>query len=344
MAEDLKPSVLRKGDTIGLFAPAGPLATPDVLSEGAEIIQKTGFKVTYSDDIYAKNNYLAGSDERRIEEFRRLWLDEEIKALIGVRGGYGSIRLLAGLNMEEVRNHPKVLMGFSDLTVLLNGIQAKTSLVTFHGPMLSTLVRDNKAELSSSSDQTKLMPLRYKAELSSSSDQTKLMPLRSRMSAFGDCLQILTNPIPDNISSPKIQIARPGQASGRIMGGNLTNLVHLLGTDFEPDWHGAILFLEDIHEPAYKIDRMLTQLKLSGRLDLVSGILLGGFLTKRCEEIADMPLVIERVIELTKSHVPIWTHFPASHGPENRIIPIGISAAMDSASKTISFAESFLQG
>ncbi len=306
MDEALKPAVLRKGDTIGLFAPAGPLPSAETLSSGCEIIKNMGFKVRYSADIIDKNDYLAGSDKRRIAEFTNLWRDKEVKALIAARGGYGSIRVLTKLDMEEIKNNPKILIGFSDLTVLLNGIQAKTSLVTFHGPMLSTLVRDNKVS-----------------------------PC--------DLLSIFSEPNLKDIRPNNLQIIRPGQAAGRIMGGNLTNLVHLLGTPYEPDWHNTILILEDINEPAYKIDRMLTQLKLAGRLDAVSGIILGGFLSGNYEEIADMPLVTSRVLELTESHIPIWTHFPLSHGTENTVLPVGIGALMDSDNQTLRFTESCFQ-
>lgn len=305
MTEALKPTRLHKGDSIGLFAPAGPL-TAKQLSEGCEIIKKMEFKVKYSDDIIAKKDYLAGPDNRRIDEFKKLWHDKEVKAMIAVRGGFGSIRVLAELDMKEIKNNPKVLVGFSDLTTMINGLQAQTSLVTFHGPMLSTIVRDNDV-------------------------------------CACNFLQSLTAENLTDISPQKLIIVRPGQASGRLMGGNLTNLVHLIGTPFEPDWQDTILLLEDINEPAYKIDRMLTQMKLAGRLDKVSGIILGGFLSGKGEEIAEMPLVTRRVLELTKSHVPVWSHFPISHGPENCLLPIGINVLMNSDSKTLSFTESCFQ-
>jgi muramoyltetrapeptide carboxypeptidase len=306
MAKALKPAVLRKGDTIGLFAPAGPLPAPEIILEGCEIINRFGLKIKYAADINARNDYLAGPDARRIAEFKNLWHDKEVKALLAVRGGYGSIRVLSELDMEEISNNPKILIGFSDITVLLNGLQAKTSLVTFHGPMISTLVRDHK-----------------------------VMPC--------ELLEFLTRPTLDDLRPRNLRILRSGQAAGRLMGGNLTNLVHLLGTPFEPDWHRTILLLEDINEPAYKIDRMLTQLKLAGRLDKVSGIILGGFLSGSNEEIQEMHLVTRRILELTESHVPIWTNFPISHGPDNTVLPIGIEALMDSEQQRLHFTEACFQ-
>ena len=127
------------------------------------------------------------------------------------------------------------------------------------------------------------------------------------------------------------------------MGGNLTNLVHLLGTSFEPDWDGVLLFIEDISEPAYKIDRMLTQLKMTARLSQVSGILLGEFLTSDGEEIPDMHLVTKRVLELTDETVPVWSQFPVSHGPENVVLPLGIRVNMNSETKTLTFSEPCFQ-
>lgn len=300
-----KASPLRKGDCIGLFAPAGPLPSDKLLLEGVEIIESSGFKVKYFDDITKNDGYLAGPDERRVNEFKKLWADKEIKALLAVRGGFGSVRVLASLDFQDIRDNPKILIGFSDLTALLNGIQTKTGLVTFHGPMLSTLVRDKDVS-----------PHNF--------------------------LHFLTQESFADITPQNLQIVRSGQATGRIMGGNLTNLVHMIGTPFEPKWKNTILFVEDINEPAYKIDRMLTHLKLAGRLDKVAGIILGGFLSSACEIIPDMELVTKRLLEITPDHVPVWANFPVSHGPENCVLPIGIQAVMDSQQKLLSFSESCL--
>lgn len=299
------PSPLAKGDCIGLFAPAGPLPSEELLSKGISLIESLGFRVKYCEDIIQRDAYLAGSDQRRINEFKTLWADKEVQALLAVRGGYGSVRVLAALDFAKIRKTPKIVMGFSDLTALLNGLQAKTGLVTFHGPMLSTMVRD----------------------------QTVLP---------SDFLENLTRSSLADRTSMDIQILRPGQASGRLMGGNLTNLVHMIGTPYEPDWQDTILFLEDINEPAYKIDRMFTHLHLAGRLDKVSGVLLGEFSSSSGESIPNSDLTTKRLLKVTPPHVPVWANFPVGHGPKNHIMPIGVKAVMDSTKRTLHFAGSCL--
>ncbi len=300
----LKPPALKKGDTIGLFAPAGPIPGGEILSKGCQLLEEFGFKVKYGSDISQQTNYLAGSDERRVQEFQTLWQDPEVKALLAVRGGYGSIRIMADLDIAEISQHPKLIIGFSDLTVLLNGLQSVTSLVTLHGPMLSTMVRDG------------------------------------RVSAH-KFLEGLTTIGRDEITPANLQILRTGECTGRLMGGNLTNLVHLIGTPFEPDWGDTILFVEDINETAYKIDRMLTHLKLATRLDKVAGIILGGFLAEGNEPINDIELIHQRVLELTDEHIPVWAGFPVSHGSENIIMPLGVQARMNSKDGVLYIEEEF---
>lgn len=294
----LRPPPLEKGQTIGLAAPAGPIQE-DVLRQGLQLLRDCGVKkVKYAADICRRENYLAGSDHRRLAELHELWDDDEVKAIVAVRGGYGCARLLPGLDFDLIRHKPKILVGFSDLTILVNAIHQRTGLVTFHGPMLSTLVRDGRPALESMLN-----------ELSSRTQQT--------------------------LKIKGLELLRPGQAQGRLMGGNLTCLAQMLATPYEPAWDGAILLLEDINEPAYRVDRLLTQLSLAGRLRKVGGVILGDFLDSGTQPIADLELVWQRTLELTRAEIPVWANFPAGHGSRNLLLPMGRTVCMDSGCATL---------
>ena len=294
----LRPPLLKRGDTIGLAAPAGPIAE-EVLRQGLQLLRDCGIKkVRYAQDICRRENYMAGSDRRRLEELHQLWDDDEVKAIIAVRGGYGCARLLTKLDFDLIRKKPKILVGFSDLTILLNVIHRQTGLITFHGPMLSTLVRDGRETLESA-------------------------------------LNELTVHAQAHLKIKGLEILRPGQAQGPLLGGNLACLAQLLATPYEPAWAGAILLLEDINEPAYRLDRLLTQLSLAGRLDSLAGIILGEFLGNDSRSINDLDLVWQRVLALTPETIPVWANFPAGHGKRNILLPIGRPVSMDSDKATL---------
>lgn len=295
----LRPPLLKKGDTIGLAAPAGPIEE-DVLRQGLQLLRDCGIKkVRYATDICRRENYLAGTDQRRLEELHQLWDDDEVKAIIAVRGGYGCARLLPRLNFDLIRRKPKILIGFSDLTILLNAISRQTGLVTFHGPMLSTLVRDGREALEST-------------------------------------LNELTVHAQQRLKIKGLEILRPGQAQGLLIGGNLACLAQLLATPYEPAWDNTILLLEEINEPAYRVDRLLTQLSLAGRLDSLAGIILGDFLDSDGHTISGLDLIWQRLLDLTPETIPIWANFPSGHGRRNLLLPIGRTVNMDSSSATLS--------
>lgn len=293
------PAPLRKGDTIGLVAPAGPV-TAEQLRQGIQLIKEMGLQVAYGNDILRQQAYLAGSDQLRVEELHRLWQNPDLKAILAVRGGYGSGRLLDLLDYELLGKHPKIFLGFSDLTVLLNVVQQRTGLVTFHGPMLSTLVRDGRQNAIALFDQL---------------SRFQLPAIKDRA----------------------LEILRPGRAAGPLLGGNLTSLIHLLATPHEPDWQGKILFLEDINEPAYRVDRMLSHLKQAGRLGQLAGIILGDFFEPGAPRLSEREQIWTRALELT-TEIPVWANFPIGHGPRNQLMPIGTMVEMDSNSGILKFS------
>ena len=293
------PQALQKGDTLGLVCPAGPLTDSNTFAEGIHILEEAGYRVKYTEAVNARRNYLAGPDDLRAAEFNRMWQDEQVKAILAVRGGYGCLRIVEFLDLEQVRTNPKLLIGFSDITILLNHIAARTGLVTLHGPMLTTLNRSNAESRS------------------------------SLLNAFSR--------LPEAVTSKDITVLSDHDARGRLVGGNLANLVHLLGTPYEIDWRDAIVFLEDIGEPPYKVDRMLTQLAATGKLQQARGIIIGSFSEAEFDDPAESELIHGRLRELAGGDTALWVNFPVGHGPRNLCLPIGMTAEMDSAAGTLHF-------
>ena len=211
MPPPIYPPPIKKGDTIGLVAPAGSLINKDNFSAGVNILEDKGFRVKYNRKLLHAKGYLAGSDKERADEFNRLWSDPEVKALVAARGGYGCLRMIDLVDMKQIQKNPKILIGFSDLTVLLNAIHKKTGLVTFHGPVVTTLANIDR---------------------------------QSKTSFFN----VLAGNTPDLIAQAKLRVLKSGMAKGVLMGGNLTTLIHMIGTPYEIPWSKAILFLEDTGE------------------------------------------------------------------------------------------------
>lgn len=293
--ESVTPAPLKRGDSIGIIAPAGPINDRAAFEKGLKLISEMGFRPHHLPDIFRRNGYLAGSDQERLAELHELWGNPEVKAIVAARGGYGSLRLLAGLDLALIRRQPKMLIGFSDLTFLLSAIQKQSGLITFHGPMLCTLARSHPD---------------------------------SQKSFF----QRLTDRAKTSLKAKGLEILRGGRASGHLLPGNLTSLVHLLDTPWEPHWQGAIAVLEDTGEAPYRLDRLLTQLWASGRLKKIAGLVLGDFGGNDAAE-----AIWQRAMELTPIDVPIWAGFPCGHGAHNLTLPCGAEADLDSSTGILSF-------
>jgi muramoyltetrapeptide carboxypeptidase len=209
------------------------------------------------------------------------------------------------LDMDLIRQQPKMLIGYSDITVLLNVICMETGLVTFHGPVLSSLANSDKFSIDS----------------------------------FFQTLTGKTTPI---LKPDSLEILVPGNTTGTLRGGNLATLVHLIGTPDEIPWDGSVLIIEDVGEPPYRVDRMLTQLKKAACLDRLSGLILGTFTDEATK--GDNSSVCEaiwnRTLELVgEQHIPVWANFPVGHTARNTMLPLGIEAEMDSASATLKFLD-----
>jgi len=289
---------LALGDTLGIIAPSSPF-NKQKFRNGLLVIEEMGFKSYYPEEIFDQKGYLAGSDAQRADILNNMFADPDIKGLICARGGYGALRILSLLDLKMISLNPKILIGCSDVTVLLNTLYAKCGLVSLHGPMIESLAN--------------------------ASGKT----IRSLQSILLDNQLISLQPA-------KSMVIHPGQASGTLAGGNLTTLSHLVGTPFEPDYSGQILLLEDIGEAPYRIDRMLTQMKLSGCFDNISGIVLGSF--KGCGEPDQIYQIFDDIF--LKECFPILAGFDIGHDEPNMSIPFGINASFDTASGLLKFNES----
>ncbi|MDH3329371.1 MAG: LD-carboxypeptidase [Desulfobulbaceae bacterium] len=295
------PAKLHSGSCIGIFSPAGPVRDHAKVESGIRLLREMGFRIKLFPHPEPEAEYLAADDRRRVDEFHSMLADDDVNALMALRGGYGCLRITEMLNYELIKARKKFIIGFSDISILLNTISSRAHIATVHGPVLTSLA---------------------------STDKTSTMSL----------LSLLKEGLPEQIAADNIVILRAGDATGILRGGNLATLVHLLGTPWEIPWNNTLLLLEDTGEPMYKIDRMLTQLYHSGKLKKLSGIILGSFDTgdDTDENNRLQKLVWQRVMELTEgSPCPVWGNFPAGHRERNLAVPLGVEMFMDSGSATL---------
>jgi muramoyltetrapeptide carboxypeptidase len=288
---------LKRGDVIGIAAPASAFDR-ELFSKGIIKLTELGFKPFIPETLFAREDSFAGSNEHRAQLLTQLFLDESVKAIMCARGGFGSLKVLPLLDYELIKQHPKAVVGYSDITALLSALTEKCGWVTFHGPMVATLL------------------------------ETDADSSRSLFSA-------LVADFPMIIKPERGVLLRPGVATGPVIGGNLTTLCHLIGTAYEPVWAGRILFIEDRGEALYRIDRMLTHLKLAGCLDQLAGLVIGGF--EGIEIMADVWRVVMSMTQ-TASY-PIAAGFPIGHGPENATVPVGFVATLNAAEPFLAFQQ-----
>ena len=293
----IKPQALRPGDTIGIAAPASPF-DQQAFERGVAVLESTGYRVKIPDDLFSRQGYLAGSDSERASQLRKLFEDESVKAIFCARGGFGSMKLLPLLDFETLCAQPKILVGYSDITALLVGVYTRCSTVTFHGPLVTSL--------------------------GTGSEKTRT----ALIDAIGS-----SRPLEFKPSKPVVLNA--GRASGRLVGGNLTSLCHLMGTPYEPRFEGHLLFIEDRGEAPYRIDRMLSQLRLGGHLDGVTGVILGSF--QDCGPLEDVYAIAKEAFRHTG--VPILAGFDLGHGIDNLTVPIGLEADMGTEDRSLRFQE-----
>ncbi len=311
----IKPKRLKRGDTVGLIAPGGYISK-NALTESIENIEKLGFKPYFTDNILARNGYLGGSDEKRSDDVNHMFINDKVDGIICARGGYGCNRILPMLDYDAIKANPKVLVGYSDITALHNAIYAKTGLVTFHGPVATSTFN----EFSINNFVNVIMEPKERYVFKHSDDYKK----------GGDY---------------EISTIREGKAKGELIGGNLRIVVTLIGTPYDVDFTNKILYLEEIDEKPYRIDRMLTELLLAGKLQQVAGIALGVFRkcdkkvgTQKGEETFSLKeVLIDRLYDLG---IPVIYGLSFGHIENKYTLPFGINAELDVMNQTITLEES----
>lgn len=315
-ADAARPKRLAAGDTIALVSPASATFNSLDLQIARESLEALGFKVRLGQHMMERHGYLAGSDKARADDINAAFADKSIAGIHAIRGGWGSARLLPHLDFGVIRRNPKVLIGYSDITALLLAIQAKTGLVTFHGPI--GLGRWDAWSL----DYYRRVLMN--AEAVSYSNKQGISGERNSLVQVE--FRTLTT--------------TPGRARGRLLGGNLTVLTAILGSPYLPDWDDAILFCEDVGEDLYRVDRMFTQLKLAGVLGKLKGFVFG-----TCSECGPgegyASLTLEEIIRdhVKPLGVPAWMGAMIGHAQPQWTLPVGAEVEIDAAAGTIRLLE-----
>lgn len=315
----LKPERLCFGDTIGIIAPASAPPDRKAVDRAAAALEQFGFKPKLAKNIRARLGFLAGTDRERTADLMAMFADKQVKAIICLRGGYGTARILDRLDYDLIRRHPKILSGYSDITSLHLALTKKVNLISLHAPMLNGALADPK------------------------------VPEFTRRSFFQTAMDATpAGSICAGYAGKTVSILRGGVAAGRLLGGNLALICASLGTPFAPSFQGKILFFEDIGEKPYRLDRMLTQLGHAGVLRQVVGVAVG--VNTRCDDDRANPtgeyrqsgaeVVQERLAAL---RVPVVVGLPFGHVALNATIPVGARATLDGKRGDLIITESAVQ-
>jgi muramoyltetrapeptide carboxypeptidase len=300
-AEIIKPPALMPGDTVGVVALAAAVDRAG-LQRGAALLVDLGYRVKFSPHVLDRTGVLAGHDQLRAQELTAFFRDPEVKAVFGARGGYGSGRLLPLLDFVAFTQTPKIFVGFSDATFLLNALVERSRIVSFHGPMVAT-------------------------DLARAPGPSALAHLQALLGGA------------PGFELEAVDSLHPGVAEGLLIGGCLSVIVAMIGTPWQPVFDGRILFLEDTGEKAYRIDRMLVQMRQAGILQRVSGIVFGAL-----RPVADIESERQRIAEFVAEQTaglkcPVLFGIQAGHGTENLTLPFGVQVRLDGRRHRMTFLE-----
>ncbi len=301
-----RPARLQKGDTVALITPGSPI-TQEKLDKTLTNLKMLGLKVKYNPSIMAKHGYLAGTDEQRLVDIHEFFADKTVKAIWCIRGGYGCPRLSPKLDYKLIKRNPKILIGYSDVTALLAAIYKKTKMISFHGPMTASTF-------------TPFALKHLKAVLMERQSNWQIDP------------SLLEN---------EQYSIRPGTARGALVGGNLSLLASLVGTPFEICYKNKIVFIEEIGEKPYRIDRMLTQLRQGSDLKKASAVILGVFESCEAKEgSASLSLKETLTDRLYDFGIPVYYGFPVGHISDQCTLPFGGEAQFDGATGKLTLLDS----
>ncbi|RXT05380.1 LD-carboxypeptidase [Ammoniphilus sp. CFH 90114] len=301
----IKPKAIQPGDTIGVIAPSSPVPQ-EKMKKSLSIFKEFGYQLKLGQTLGQEYGYLAGSDPVRAHDINQMFADPEVDAIMCLRGGYGTPRILEMLDYDLIKRNPKPFIGYSDITALHTAIHRHTGLVTFHGPMI--------------------------AELADEPDSRTWPTLFHHLSQPDLAMRYPTDMFQYTINE--------GTAEGRLVGGNLCLLVATLGTAFEVDTKDKIFFIEDIGEEPYSIDRMLTQLRLAGKLQQAKGLLFTDFSEAEPKQY-DPSLSLEQVLHdiIKPLGIPSYYGLKSGHCQPNLTLPIGVRARMNATEGWVEFLE-----
>ncbi len=309
----IKPKRLAKGDTVAVISPSGGTA-PEAFEKALRNLEDLGFKTKIGKSARARNGFLAGTDKQRLDDFHRAFGDAEVKAVWCVRGGYGASRFLPAVDFKLIKKNPKIFIGYSDITALHTAIYQNTGLVTFHGPVASSTFSDYAKNHVAGVLMNPSAP--YKIELS-----------------------------PDNTAKEsnlfKTEVITRGKCRGELIGGNLSLLTALAGTPFAlRNMRGKLLFIEDVNEQPYRIDRMLTQLRQTFDFRRLAGVALGVFEGSNPKDATASQSLIEVLKDrLGDLGIPVIYGLSFGHIRDQFTLPVGIEAELDTEKATMTFLE-----
>ena len=311
----IKPKKLKKGDLIGIISPASTPADLSRVEKSVRYFEKLGYRTIVGEHVGKQRGYLAGTDEERLSDLHAMFKDKRVKAIVCLRGGYGSGRLLDKINYRLIRHNPKIFVGYSDITALQMAFLAKSGLVTFAGPMAAVDF--------------------YKDEVDDFTEETFW-----RMITSSKKIGKIFNPLKE----PFYSLVK-GRGEGRLIGGNLAVFVASLGTPYLPKFKDTVLLIEDIGEAPYRIDRMLNQIKLAGAFKEANGVILGRFVDCYEQDKSSPTLTLNEVIDdyLANLKIPVIYNVKHGHISENLTMPLGIKVKVNTYRGFIEFPESAVE-
>lgn len=320
--QTLFPPALKKGDVIAVVAPAScPEEDRQTIARGIKLLVEKGYRVRLSPNLMTRHGYLAGNDTDRTKAFMDAWKDPEVKAVWCYRGGFGCTRILDRLDYSAIKQNPKVFIGMSDVTAMHAAIIKETGMVTFLGPNVNAVFgKDEKND--------------------NPFNEGELWKMISNEYCSGPKSRKIQNPKSFPVPGQSVMTIRPGIAKGRLAGGTLSLVISLIGTPWEIETKGKILVLEEVDEEPYRIDRMLCQLKLSGHLEELAGVVLCSF--KACRERRpDRSLTLEHVFKdyFANAPYPVLLGFPSGHMMDQATLPLNTMAELDATKKTVTVLE-----
>ncbi|MEV4483507.1 S66 peptidase family protein [Micromonospora coxensis] len=296
----LRPPVLRPGDTVMLVSPSGP-TRPERVARGVELLTGWGLRPVLAPNVYARRGYLAGDDALRAADLNTAFADPEVRGVICTRGGYGAQRVVDLIDMAAVRRDPKVVAGFSDITALQFALWRGARLASVHGPGAAWL--DERT------------------------------PLHSAQSLHAALMTTAPVTVAAVAEEETFGVRVPGRAEGPLLGGNLCLITASIGTPDMPDLTGAVLLVEEVQEPPYKVDRMLTHLRRAGALDGIAGVAVGQF--TECADGWDTTVADVLTERLGDLGVPVLGGLPVGHGVGQLTVPVGPRAVLDATADTL---------